>query len=161
MDAVSPSTKPDLAKSAADAAAVVTPIGLFLGRIANFINGELYGRVTDVPWGVIFPRGGPDPRHPSQLYQAGLEGLLLFAILLYLAWRPYRPETAGRLTGVFLVGYGVARIIGELFREPDAHLGFLIGGLTMGQLLSLPMLALGLVLIAVSYAGERRSFERS
>lgn len=146
----------------ADAVAVVTPIGLFLGRIANFINGELFGRVTDVPWGVIFPRGGPEPRHPSQLYEAGLEGLVLFAVLAYFAWRPRQPETEGRLAGIFLVGYACARSFAELFREPDAHLGFLLGGITMGQLLSLPMLAAGLVLIARSYAGPRRSsLERS
>ena len=146
----------------ADAVAAAAPIGLLLGRVANFINGELFGRVTDVPWGVIFPRGGPEPRHPSQLYEAGLEGLLLFAILAWFAWRPRHPEAEGRLTGIFLIGYACARSFAELFREPDAHLGYLLGGLTMGQLLSLPMLAVGLVLVARSYARPRRSsLERS
>lgn len=130
-----------------DLAAVVTPIGLFFGRIANFINGELWGRVTDVPWAMIFPHAGPEPRHPSQLYQAGLEGILLFALMFTLARRPRREEERGLLGGAFLVGYAVARSIGELFRQPDAHLGFLFAGITMGQLLSLPMLLFGLFLI--------------
>lgn len=131
----------------ADAAAVVTPIGLFFGRIANFINSELWGRPSDVPWAVIFPNGGPLPRHPSQLYEAALEGLVLLAVMLWLAARPYRPEARGTLGGAFLTGYAIARIIAEFFREPDAHLGFLAGGVTMGQLLSLPMLAIGIALL--------------
>ncbi|MCB2053395.1 MAG: prolipoprotein diacylglyceryl transferase, partial [Geminicoccaceae bacterium] len=114
---------------------------------ANFINGELWGRVTDVPWAMIFPHAGPEPRHPSQLYQAGLEGILLFALMFTLARRPRREEERGLLGGAFLVGYAVARSIGELFRQPDAHLGFLFAGITMGQLLSLPMLLFGLFLI--------------
>jgi phosphatidylglycerol---prolipoprotein diacylglyceryl transferase len=146
----------------ADAVAAATPIGLFLGRIANFINGELYGRVSDVPWAMVFPRGGPEPRHPSQLYQAGLEGLALFALVTWLAWQPRRPEQAGQITGAFLVGYAIARTIGELFREPDAHLGFLLGGLTMGQLLSLPMLLGGIYLLARTRGRSgRASVERS
>ncbi|HET6522450.1 MAG TPA: prolipoprotein diacylglyceryl transferase [Geminicoccaceae bacterium] len=136
-----------------DAAAAAAPIGLGLGRVANFINGELYGRVADLPWAVIFPRGGPEPRHPSQLYEAFLEGLVLFLVLYVLARRPYEPENRGLLGGVFLVGYALARTFAELFREPDAHLGYLFGGLTMGQLLSLPMLAAGLLLIARTYTG--------
>ncbi len=140
-----------------DAVVCAVPIGLFFGRIANFINGELFGRPSDVAWAMVFPRGGPLPRHPSQLYEAGLEGLCLFILLAWLARGPYRPEQAGRLGGVFLVGYGVARSVAELFREPDAHLGFLLDGLTMGQLLSLPMIAAGLVLLARSYAGSSRS----
>jgi phosphatidylglycerol---prolipoprotein diacylglyceryl transferase len=140
-----------------DAVVCAVPIGLFLGRIANFINGELFGRVTDAPWGMVFPRGGPEPRHPSQLYEAGLEGIVLFAVLAVLAWRPRDPATAGRLSGIFLIGYALARSLAELFREPDAHLGFLWAGLTMGQLLSLPMLAAGLALVAWSYARPRRS----
>ena len=131
----------------ADLGFVATPIGLFLGRLANFINGELYGRVTDVPWAMVFPRGGPSPRHPSQLYEAALEGLVLF-ILLYFLWRwegvRGRP---GVLTGVFLVGYATARGLVELVRQPDVYLGLLAGGTTMGQWLSAPMLALGLYLI--------------
>ncbi len=131
----------------ADLLALVAPIGLFFGRIANFINGELYGRVSDVPWAMIFPHGGPDPRHPSQLYQAALEGLLLFLLLLALARFAEARKTPGLLTGVFLAGYGVARGIGELFREPDPQIGFLLGGITMGQLLSLPLILAGLALI--------------
>ncbi|MBC7953409.1 MAG: prolipoprotein diacylglyceryl transferase [Rhodospirillaceae bacterium] len=127
-----------------DVICCAVPIGLFFGRIANFINGELFGRVApDVPWAMIFPGGGPDPRHPSQLYQAGLEGLALF-VILFLLWRQRDIRAhRGTLSGVFLMGYGIARIIGEFFRQPDAHLGFLMGGATMGQLLSVPLVAVG------------------
>lgn len=125
-----------------DIIACVAPIGLFFGRLANFVNGELWGRTTDVPWGMIFPHAGPDPRHPSQLYQAGLEGIALFTLLLVLDRKGLR-RYPGMLTGTFLVGYGSARIIGEFFRQPDAFLGFLFAGATMGQLLSLPMVAIG------------------
>lgn len=127
-----------------DLCAVVTPIGLMLGRIANFINGELWGRIApDVPWAMAFPTGGPEPRHPSQLYQAGLEGIALFALLMVLARSEGLRTRRGFLSGVFLAGYGVARMIGELFRQPDAHLGFLFAGATMGQLLSAPMILVG------------------
>ena len=126
-----------------DRVVCVVPIGIFFGRLANFINGELWGRVSDVPWAMVFPNGGPDPRHPSQLYQAGLEGLCLFTLLMVLVSRPSIRARAGVLSGVFLGGYGVARFIGEFFRQPDAHLGFLFAGATMGQLLSLPMMAVG------------------
>jgi len=136
-----------------DALAVATPIGLFFGRLANFINAELWGRVTDVPWAVVFPTAGPDPRHPSQLYEAGLEGLALFALMLWFATWPRRPGSRGMLSGIFLIGYSLARIPVELVREPDAQLGFLAGGLTMGQLLSLPMLAFGIWLVV---RGRRR-----
>ncbi|WP_142847293.1 prolipoprotein diacylglyceryl transferase [Telmatospirillum sp. J64-1] len=131
------------------------PIGLFFGRIANFINGELWGRpAPDVPWAVIFPTGGPVPRHPSQLYQAAMEGLLLF-LLLHLLWRVEAVRMrAGTLAGTFLAGYGIARMIGELFRQPDAHIGFLAGGITMGQVLSLPMVAAGLALILWPRKGQ-------
>jgi len=135
-----------------DLVCLVAPVGLFLGRIANFINGELWGRTTDVAWAMVFPRGGPDPRHPSQLYQAFLEGAVLFAVLLAV-WRladgRRRP---GLLSGVFGAGYGTARIIGELFREPDAHIGYLWGPLTMGMLLSLPLVAYGAWLIGRALA---------
>ena len=131
-----------------DRVVCVVPIGLFLGRLANFINGELWGRVSDVPWAMIFPGAGPDPRHPSQLYQAGLEGLCLFILLMLLVSRPAVRARAGVLSGVFLAGYGVARFTGEFFRQPDAHLGFLFAGATMGQLLSLPMIAVGAWLVA-------------
>lgn len=131
----------------ADLIAAAAPIGLFFGRIANFINGELFGRVSDVPWAMVFPRGGPLPRHPSQLYEAGLEGLLLFVVLFGL-WRMEAVRSRpGMLSGVFFTGYAVARMTAELFRQPDAHIGFLLGGTTVGQWLSLPMLALGLFLI--------------
>jgi phosphatidylglycerol:prolipoprotein diacylglycerol transferase len=136
-----------------DALAVATPIGLFLGRLANFINAELWGRATDLPWGVIFPTAGSQPRHPSQLYEATLEGLVLFAVMLWFAHRPYRPETRGALSGIFLIGYALARILAEFFREPDVQIGYLPGGITMGQLLSIPMLLFGLFLVA---RGRRR-----
>lgn len=129
-----------------DAVAVVAPIGLFLGRLTNFINAELWGRTTDVPWAIVFPGGGPLPRHPSQLYEAALEGLVLLAVMLLAARRPWRSQEAGHLSGLFLVGYGMARTFAELFREPDVQLGFLVGGLTMGQLLSLPMILIGIFL---------------
>ena len=129
----------------ADIVGCATPIGLFLGRIANFVNGELFGRVSDVPWALVFPHGGPDPRHPSQLYQASLEGLILFLVLFVLARRGWLRRT-GLLSGCFLIGYGLARLIGELFREPDAHLGFILGPITMGQLLSLPMILCGIAI---------------
>ena len=135
-----------------DIAAVVVPMGLFLGRLANFVNGELWGRVTDVPWAFIFPMAGPEPRHPSQLYQGGLEGLLLFAILMIAVQRGAlrRPGLVG---GMFVGGYGVARVLGELFRQPDAHIGFLAGGLTMGMILSIPMILIGGA--AIVYAMRR------
>jgi phosphatidylglycerol:prolipoprotein diacylglycerol transferase len=125
----------------------VVPIGIFLGRLANFINGELWGRVADVPWAMVFPTGGPEPRHPSQLYQALLEGLVLFVVLQILVHRPAIRARRGFLTGVFLCGYGLARIVGEFFRQPDANLGFLFAGATMGQVLSLPMVLIGLWLM--------------
>ena len=132
-----------------DMLAVAAPIGLFFGRVANFINGELFGRVVDVPWAMIFPAvdAGPYPRHPSQLYEAALEGALLFVLLFALArWTRLR-EAPGVLSGLFLIGYGLARIVVENYREPDAHLGFVWGELSMGQLLSLPMALFGLLLL--------------
>ena len=129
----------------ADLVAIAAPIGIALGRLANFVNGELWGRVApDVPWAMVFPSGGELPRHPSQLYQAALEGVLLF-VILHLLWRNERIRSRpGILTGVFWIGYGVFRIFGEFFREPDAFLGFLIGATTMGQLLSVPMVLFGI-----------------
>ncbi|HLL27218.1 MAG TPA: prolipoprotein diacylglyceryl transferase [Xanthobacteraceae bacterium] len=129
-----------------DLAAIVTPIGLFLGRLANFVNGELWGRPTDVPWAFIFPRAGPEPRHPSQLYEAALEGILLFAIVLFAA-RAGALRRPGLIGGLFVACYGLARIVGEQFREPDVQIGFLAGGLTMGMLLSLPMVLAGAIAI--------------
>lgn len=131
-----------------DVLACATPIGLFLGRLANFINGELFGRVTDVPWAMVFPQGGPLPRHPSQLYEAGLEGIALFAVLYLLTLIPSARRRVGVRSGAFLIGYALARMAVECFREPDAFLGYLFGFITMGQLLCLPMLALGIFLIA-------------
>src|SRR5436190_14237004 len=122
------------------------PIGLFFGRIANFINGELFGRETDVSWGIVFPNGGPVARHPSQLYEAVCEGLLLFLLLLVAEHRGAR-QRPGVVTGLFLIGYAVARMSGELFRQPDAQLGFLVFGTTMGQVLSIPVLIAGFILI--------------
>jgi len=133
----------------ADYIACATPIGLFLGRIANFVNGELWGRPAPdwLPWAMIFPRAGMVPRHPSQIYQALMEGLILFVVMFLLSRRESLRARFGALTGIFLAGYAIARIIGEFFREPDAFLGFLAFGATMGQILSLPMLAIGLWLI--------------
>ncbi|MCW8858559.1 MAG: prolipoprotein diacylglyceryl transferase, partial [Deltaproteobacteria bacterium] len=125
----------------ADLVVTAVPIGLGLGRIGNFINAELWGRVTDVPWGIVFPGGGSQPRHPSQLYEAGLEGVVLLAII-YLLHR--RKTRAGIPAFGFLLCYGVFRFFVEFFRQPDSHLGFLWGGATMGQLLSLPMVVCGL-----------------
>lgn len=137
-----------------DIVAAATPIGLFFGRLANFVNGELFGRpAPDVPWAMVFPRGGPVPRHPSQLYEAAMEGLLLFAILFLIARRPEIRERPGQVGGAFLVGYGIFRTVAELFREPDAQIGFLSFGFTMGQLLSMPMIVAGLALIL--YARSR------
>jgi phosphatidylglycerol:prolipoprotein diacylglycerol transferase len=132
--------------SLGDIACAAGPIGLFLGRIANFINGELWGRSTDVPWAMIFPNGGPLPRHPSQLYEAGLEGLLLFIVLALLV-RAGALKRPGLIIGCFAVGYALARTFCEFFREPDAQLGFLWGGATMGQLLSVPLFLAGLCFI--------------
>jgi phosphatidylglycerol---prolipoprotein diacylglyceryl transferase len=131
-----------------DVIACAVPIGLFFGRIANFINGELWGRITDVPWAMIFPSDPSGlPRHPSQLYEASMEGVLLF-VLLYLMQRSGAVRARpGTLTGTFLLGYGVARIVAEEFRQPDANLGFLYDGATMGQLLSLPLLVAGALFI--------------
>jgi len=122
------------------------PIGLFFGRIANFINGELYGRGADVPWAMVFPGGGSVPRPPSQLYEALCEGLLLFLLPLVAEHRGAR-RRPGIVSGLFLIGYAVARMSGELFRQPDVQLGFLMFGTTMGQLLSIPLLVAGIILI--------------
>ncbi len=143
----------------ADIITAAIPIGLFFGRIANFINGELFGRETSVGWGMIFPAGGPMPRHPSQLYEAACEGALLFIVLAIAESRGAR-RWPGLATGLFLAGYAVARMSGELFREPDKQLGYLIFGTTMGQLLSIPVLIAGIWIIlwarrAPAVAGRR------
>lgn len=130
-----------------DILACTAPIGLFFGRIANFINGELYGRPTESPIGMVFPAGGPVARHPSQLYEAFLEGLVLFLVLAFLSWKTKARSKPGFLSGVFMIGYGSSRIIVENFREPDAHIGFLFGQITTGQLLSYPMIITGFILL--------------
>jgi phosphatidylglycerol---prolipoprotein diacylglyceryl transferase len=138
--------------SLGDVTTAVSPIGLFLGRIANFINGELWGRPTDVPWAMVFPNGGPIPRHPSQLYEATLEGLLLL-IVLGIMVRLGALKRPGLVSGAFFSGYGIARIVCEFFREPDAQLeGFTrsMGGLTMGMLLCIPLIVAGAGLIALA-----------
>jgi phosphatidylglycerol:prolipoprotein diacylglycerol transferase len=132
--------------SLADVCAAAVPIGLFLGRIANFIKPELWGRPADLPWAMVFPGVGPLPRHPSQLYEAGLEGFVLF-LVLYIAVHLGALRRPGLVAGVFAAGYGIARIACEFFREPDPQLGFLFGGATMGMLLSLPLIATGIVFI--------------
>ncbi len=129
----------------ADLVIVTAPIGLGLGRLGNFINGELYGRVTNVPWAMVFPGGGPLPRHPSQLYEFLMEGIVLFIILWKLKDRGLKP---GVLTAFFLILYGVFRFFVEFFRQPDVQLGFIIGPFTMGQLLSSAMIVFGLMLYA-------------
>jgi phosphatidylglycerol:prolipoprotein diacylglycerol transferase len=152
------------ALSVADVVAAVVPIGLFFGRLANFIKPELWGRPTDVPWAMKFPlplpNGQPclspllcdftEPRHPSQLYEAGLEGIVLF-IILALVIRGGGLRRPGLVAGCFGIGYGVARIICEFFRQPDPQLGFLFGGATMGMLLSLPVIAIGIAVLAHAY----------
>ena len=137
--------------SLGDITTAVAPIGLFLGRIANFINSELWGRAADpsLPWAMIFPNGGPLPRHPSQLYEAGLEGIVLFLVLAVMI-RMGALRRPGLILGSFIAFYGIARIIGEHFREPDPQLGFLWGGLTMGMLLSVPMIIVGAIIIVTS-----------
>jgi phosphatidylglycerol:prolipoprotein diacylglycerol transferase len=146
-------------------AAAVTPIGLFFGRIANFINGELWGRpAPDFPYAVMFPHGGPVARHPSQLYEALTEGLILFVVLA-IAVRHFGFRRPGLVGGLFVLGYAIARIGCEFFREPDPQLGFLFGstvsglggGITMGMVLSLPMAVLGLFLIVAALRGLTRS----
>lgn len=136
-----------------DLATAAVPIGLIFGRLANFINGELFGRVTDVPWAMVFPSAAaiypaiePQPRHPSQLYEAALEGLVLFLVLRLMTHRFGALGSPGRITGAFLVGYGVARSLCEVFREPH----FVVGPISAGQLYSLPMIALGLFFLWLS-----------
>lgn len=133
----------------ADFGAPLVPIGLGAGRLGNFINAELWGKPSDVPWAMVYPPLGPEPRHPSQLYQMGMEGVALF-ILLW--WFSAQPRPRGAVAGLFLVGYGVFRWIAEFFRMPDAHIGYLaFGWLTMGQILTLPMILAGAGLIWWGY----------
>jgi phosphatidylglycerol:prolipoprotein diacylglycerol transferase len=147
-----------------DIGAVVVPIGLFFGRIANFVNGELWGRVApDFPYAIVFPSGGPVPRHPSQLYEAATEGLLLF-IVMAVSVRRFGFRKPGLLGGIFVLGYALARTFCEFFREPDRQLGFLFGdhfgpmggGVTMGMLLCVPMMVVGLTYIVLAGTGRTR-----
>ena len=133
-----------------DVVAVATPFGLFFGRLANFVNGELWGRPTDLPWGIVFPGAGPEPRHPSQLYEAGIEGVFMFIVLWMMFWKTDARYQPGKLVGTGLVIYGLSRSLLELVRQPDAGLENLSWGLTMGQTLSLPMLIVGLYLVATA-----------
>lgn len=135
----------------ADVTTAVVPIGLGLGRVANFVNGELYGRVTDASWAVIFPRGGAEPRHPSQLYEAALEGLVLLIVLMTLIHIKAVRECGGMIAGAFLLFYGMFRFGVEFFREPDVQLGFIVDQVTMGQILCIPMMLAGLGVMIWSY----------
>ena len=141
-----------------DYVACCVPFGLLFGRLANFVNGELWGKETDVPWGIIFPTGGPYPRHPSQLYEAALEGLVLFAILAFAFWRTRARYQPGKLVGIFLLGYGIFRFGVEYVREADAQLMEFAArtGLHMGQWLCLPMILGGLYLIVTSKGRRAR-----
>lgn len=145
--------------SALDLLATAAPIGLFLGRIANFLNAELYGRVTEWPWGVVFPNAGDAPRHPSQLYEAALEGILLFILLRLITHVWHGLQRPGLVAGTFAVGYALSRLLVEQVRLPDDHIGYLWGGwVTMGMVLTLPMLLAGLILIV--YARSRPISQR-
>ncbi len=139
-----------------DYIAVNVPMGMMLGRLANFNNGELWGRVSDVPWAMVFPRAGEEARHPSQLYQAGLEGLLLLIVLLVLFWTTKARYRPGLLVGIFTLGIGLARFVNEFFREPDAQLAdFAIQtGLSMGQWLTLPLILTGLIVTLYAVRNE-------
>ena len=142
-----------------DYVACVVPFGLFFGRLANFVNGELWGKPSDVPWAIVFERGGGDvARHPSQLYEAGLEGIALFALLWFVFWRTRARYDPGKLVGVFLIGYGLARFTVEFFREPDSQLRAFAEatGLHMGQWLCVPMLLAGAYLVATANRRRQR-----
>ncbi len=141
-----------------DIVAAVVPFGLFFGRLANFVNSELWGRLSDAPWAVVFPTGGPFSRHPSQLYEAALEGVVLLLVLAALVYGARALKRPGIVSGAFVCGYGLSRIFVEFFREPDAHLGYLaFDWLTMGMLLSLPMVALGLGLMLCARTSTSRA----
>lgn len=133
-----------------DIICLVSPIGIFFGRVANFINGELYGKITDNSFGIIFPEAGNQPRHPSQIYEAFFEGLILFFILNYFFYVKDFKKSTGSITGLFLIFYSLFRIIIEFYREPDTQLGYIFDFLTMGQLLSLPLLIVGIIIFLKS-----------
>ena len=134
-----------------DYVACATPFGLLFGRLANFVNGELWGRPTDLPWGVVFPGAGPEPRHPSQLYEAGIEGVLMLVVLWVMFWKTDARYQPGKLVGTGLIIYGIGRTVVEMVRQPDAGLENLSWGLTMGQTLSIPMLIVGIYLVATAH----------
>ncbi len=140
----------------ADLFAVSAPIGFFLGRIANFINGELFGRPTDVPWGIVFPQGGDVPRHPSQLYEALLEGLVMFILLFLMARSERFRNIPGTISATFLMFYGASRFLIEYVREPDPQLGLFFNAISMGQILCLPMISGGLILLFIARVVRRR-----
>ena len=139
-----------------DLVCAAAPIGLFFGRIANFVNAELYGAVTTKPWGVVFPGAEEMPRHPSQLYEAFLEGLVLFLLLWLLSRAP--ATKTGTCTGVFLLGYGLFRMLVEFVREPDAHIGLIGGAISMGQILCIPMILIG---AAIIYFAQKDKFNHA
>lgn len=135
-----------------DFVAPLVPIGLGAGRLGNFINGELWGRATDLPWGIVFPQVDNLPRHPSQLYEFGLEGVMLFSLLW---WFSSKPRPVGAVSALFLIGYGASRFLVEFAREPDGFLGLLSLGMSMGQWLSLPMVCVGVWMVRWSYVKDR------
>ena len=140
-----------------DIISCVSPIGIFLGRIANFINGELYGKISTVPWGIIFPNSGNLARHPSQIYEAILEGLILFILINYLALKKQLLFKTGYISGFFLISYSLLRIFSENFREPDMHLGYFFNYFSMGTLLSLMSLMAGLIIILYIKKNEKNN----
>ena len=141
----------------ADIVSCVAPIGIFLGRIANFINGELYGKISTVPWGIIFPDGGSVARHPSQIYEAFLEGIILFILINYLALKKQLLFKTGYISGLFLVSYSILRILSEIFREPDIHLGLFFNYFSLGTLLSMLTFIIGLVIIISTKKNEQNN----
>ncbi len=147
----------------ADLYVAAVPVGLFFGRIGNFINGELFGRTTNTAWGMIFPDGGPLPRHPSQLYEAFLEGIILFAILWAVKSKPWKPESNiiwphGSILALFLICYGIFRSIVELFREPDPQIGLVLLNLSMGQILSFLMISAGIAIWLCRYSKNKKEY---
>ena len=144
--------------SLADLLSAATPLGLFFGRVANFINSEHFGRPTDVAWGMIFPNGGPDVRHPSQLYEAALEGIVLFLFLRFLSHNQFELKSPGTITGAFFIGYGFSRIFCELFRVPEAVHALNFGPVTTGQIYSIPMIIAGIIFLRI---GQREQVQKA
>ena len=140
-----------------DTVSAVVPVGIFFGRLANFVNGELFGRITTVPWAVVFPNGGGLPRHPSQLYEALLEGLVLFLVLHFMARNANIRRCRGMIFGTLLIGYGLSRFIVEFYREPDPQLGLFLDYLSMGQIMCLPMMIVGAVIISYARKNSKKA----